>query len=169
MTKDSTQSGYLTKEEVLEWLKAKVEELEIELKALKTILALLDSSSQTLAGEKVEEVKIGRRRVAKIYVGDTYVRASFENPVVLPVEVKEYLRSVEDDIRMLQVRSGVEGELAKLVVKEKPDGSVAEVRIENIQSTVEAIKAKAALKYAIEITYQLIKAKARELGDVELS
>ncbi|MDT7865529.1 MAG: hypothetical protein RRE21_01220 [Desulfurococcales archaeon] len=160
------QEGYLAKEEVLEWLRSRVEELELELKALKTIMAILDSGQQALVGERVEEVKIGRRRVARVYIGDTYVRVVFENPVVLPVEVKEYLRSVEEDIRVLQAKSGVEGELARLLIREKPDGSTAEIRIENLQSTIEAIKAKAALKYSVEVTYQVLKAREREVEEV---
>jgi hypothetical protein len=160
------QEGYLAKEEVLEWLRSRVEELEFELKALKTIMAILDSGQQALVGERVEEVKIGRRRVARVYIGDTYVRVVFENPVVLPVEVKEYLRSVEEDIRVLQAKSGVEGELARLLIREKPDGSTAEIRIENLQSTIEAIKAKAALKYSVEVTYQVLKAREREVEEV---
>jgi len=94
------------------------------------------------------------------------VRVAFENPVVLPVEVKEYLRSVEEDIRVLQAKSGVEGELARLLIREKPDGSTAEIRIENLQSTIEAIKAKAALKYSVEVTYQVLKAREREVEEV---
>jgi hypothetical protein len=160
------QDGYLAKEEVLEWLRSKVEELEFELKALKTIMAILDSGQRALVGERVEEVKIGRRRVARVYIGDAYVRVAFENPVVLPVEVKEYLRSVEEDIRVLQAKSGVEGELARLLIREKPDGSTAEIRIENLQSTIEAIKAKAALKYSVEVTYQVLKAREREVEEV---
>jgi hypothetical protein len=160
------QEGYLAKEEVLEWLRSRVEELELELKALKTIMAILDSGQQALVGERVEEVKIGRRRVARVYIGDTYVRVAFENPVVLPVEVIEYLRSVEEDIRVLQAKSGVEGELARLLIREKPDGSTAEIRIENLQSTIEAIKAKAALKYSVEVTYQVLKAREREVEEV---
>ncbi len=150
------------KEEVLEWLKVKMEELEFELKALKTIMALLDTSQQALIGERIEEVRIGRRRVAKVYIGDTYVRATFESSIVLPLEVKEYLRSVEEDIKVLQAKMGSEGELAKLLIRERPDGAIAEIRIENLQSTIEVIKAKAALKYAVEITYQLLKAKEME-------
>ena len=52
-----SQEGYLTREEVLEWLKSKVEELELELRALKTIAAILDTGQQALVGERVEEVK----------------------------------------------------------------------------------------------------------------
>lgn len=166
MVRSETQRDYLTREEVLEWLRAKVEELELELRALKTIISLLDTSSQVLVGERVEDVKIGRRRIARLHMGDNYVRVVFENPVTLPTEVKEYLRSVEEDIRTLQAKSGAEGELAKLVVKEKPDGAIAEVRIENLQSTIESIKAKAALKYAVEVTYQLLRAREKELEEM---
>jgi len=156
-----------SREEVLEWLRAKIEELELELKFLKGILALLDSSQQVLVGERVEDVKIGRRRVARLHVGEGYVRVTFESPIVLPSEVREYLRSVEEDLRVLQAKSGAEGELARLVVREKPDGSVAEVRLENLQSAIEVIKAKAALKYSVEITYQLLKAREKELESIE--
>jgi len=62
------QEGYLAKEEVLEWLRSRVEELELELKALKTIMAILDSGQQALVGERVEEVKIGRRSLHRRYI-----------------------------------------------------------------------------------------------------
>ncbi len=161
----SSSGDYLTREEVLEWLKVKVEELEFELRALRTIISLLDTTQQALVGERVEDVRIGRRRVARVYIGDTYVRATFESPLTLPVEVREYLKSVEGDLKALQAKTGVEGELARLLIRERPDGSIAEIRIENLQSTIEVIKAKAALKYAIEVTHQLLKAKSKEVEE----
>jgi DnaJ-class molecular chaperone len=162
----SSRDDNLTREEVLEWLKARVGELEFELKVLKTIVALLDTTQKALVGERVEDVKIGKRRVARVYIGDTYVRVAFETPLVMPLEVKEYLKSVEEDLRVLQARTGSEGELARLSIRERPDGSVAEVRIENLQSTIEIVKAKAALKYAVEVAHQLLKAKDREIEEV---
>jgi DnaJ-class molecular chaperone len=162
----SSGDDNLTREEVLEWLKARVGELEFELKVLKTIVALLDTTQKALVGERVEDVKIGKRRVARVYIGDTYVRVAFETPLVMPLEVKEYLKSVEEDLRVLQARTGSEGELARLSIRERPDGSIAEVRIENLQSTIEIVKAKAALKYAVEVAHQLLKAKDREIEEV---
>ncbi len=162
----SSRDDNLTREEVLEWLKARVGELEFELKVLKTIVALLDTTQKALVGERVEDVKIGKRRVARVYIGDTYVRVAFETPLVMPLEVKEYLKSVEEDLRVLQARTGSEGELARLSIRERPDGSIAEVRIENLQSTIEIVKAKAALKYAVEVAHQLLKAKDREIEEV---
>jgi len=162
----SSRDDNLTREEVLEWLKARVGELEFELKVLKTIVALLDTTQKALVGERVEDVKIGKRRVARVYIGDTYVRVAFETPLVMPLEVKEYLKSVEEDLRVLQARTGSEGELARLSIRERPDGSVAEVRIENLESTIEIVKAKAALKYAVEVAHQLLKAKDREIEEV---
>ena len=162
----SSRDDNLTREEVLEWLKARVGELEFELKVLKTIVALLDTTQKALVGERVEDVKIGKRRVARVYIGDTYVRVAFETPLVMPLEVKEYLKSVEEDLRVLQAKTGSEGELARLSIRERPDGSIAEVRIENLQSTIEIVKAKAALKYAVEVAHQLLKAKDREIEEV---
>lgn len=162
----SSRDDNLTREEVLEWLKARVGELEFELKVLKTIVALLDTTQKALVGERVEDVKIGKRRVARVYIGDTYVRVAFETPLVMPLEVREYLKSVEEDLRVLQARTGSEGELARLSIRERPDGSIAEVRIENLQSTIEIVKAKAALKYAVEVAHQLLKAKDREIEEV---
>jgi DnaJ-class molecular chaperone len=162
----SSRDDNLTREEVLEWLKARVGELEFELRVLKTIVALLDTTQKALVGERVEDVKIGKRRVARVYIGDTYVRVAFETPLVMPLEVKEYLKSVEEDLRVLQARTGSEGELARLSIRERPDGSIAEVRIENLESTIEIVKAKAALKYAVEVAHQLLKAKDREIEEV---
>lgn len=169
MTRHSLEEAReLTKEEVLEWLRGKVESLEFELKVFKTILSFLESGQQPLLGEKVEEVKVGRRRVARVFIGEGYVRLSYDTPVVLPNEIKEYLNSVREDIRTLQARSGAEGDLVNLVIRERPDGAVVEVRLENLQSTVEVIKAKAALKYAVEATYQLLKAKEKEFEELEV-
>ncbi|MFN4046226.1 MAG: hypothetical protein ACK4H7_02670, partial [Acidilobaceae archaeon] len=110
MTRHSLEEAReLTKEEVLEWLRGKVESLEFELKVFKTILSFLESGQQPLLGEKVEEVKVGRRRVARVFIGEGYVRLSYDTPVVLPNEIKEYLNSVREDIRALQARSGAEG------------------------------------------------------------
>ncbi|MEM2224457.1 MAG: hypothetical protein QXG64_07805 [Acidilobaceae archaeon] len=159
------QVEYISKEEVVEWLKDEIAKLERRLKALKTILALLETSRDYVIGERVEDVKVGKKKLARIHLGEDYVRLVFETPVALPSEIREYLSSVEEDLRTLQVRSGFEGELAKVSYKEKPEGTIIEVRIDNLQSTIELIKARAALKYAAEATHQLLKAMSKESSE----
>ncbi|MEB3859907.1 MAG: hypothetical protein LRS43_01710 [Desulfurococcales archaeon] len=152
-----------SREEVLEWAKKRIEELEVELRVLKAIVSMIETPGRPVMGEKVEEVKAGRKRIARVYRGDSYVRMVPEVPLPLPIEVKEYLESVVREIRDSQARAGVpEEERAKLYVRERPDQSILEAGIENLYSTIDLIKARAALKYSAELAYQVYKSSQSE-------
>ncbi|MCE4612754.1 MAG: hypothetical protein F7C07_02845 [Desulfurococcales archaeon] len=152
-----------SREEIVEWVKKRIVELEEELRILKSLLSMIESPGRPIMGEKVEEVKAGRRRIARVYRGDSYVRMVPELPLPLPLEVREYLESVVREIRESQARAGVpEDERARLYVKERPDNSVSEVGIENLYSTIDIIKARAALKYSAELAYQVYKSAQEE-------
>jgi DNA-binding protein YbaB len=152
----------VTREELIEYLKARIKELEEELSMLKALLELVEKGSAgsgALPGEKVEEVKVGRRRIAKLYRGESHMRLVFEEPMPLPEEVEAYLKSVEDEIRGAQAKSGAEAQdLAKMTLEEAPGGGVIEIRFTGLYTTIEHLKVRAALKYAAETIYEFVRA-----------
>ncbi len=157
-----SRKEYASKEEIANWIRARIKEVEEELRILKSMLNMIEDTGRLSINEKVEEVKMGKRRIAKMYRGEGYIRVVPEFDGHLPVEVREYLESVKSEIEAGQAKAGVEeDERVQLSVKEKPDNSVAEIRFDNIHTTIEVIKAKAALKYAMEIMYQIQKARIR--------
>ncbi len=157
------KSEFATREELIEWIKQKITILEEELKILKTLLAVVEqgyAEPEVNPSEKVEDVKVGKKVIAKVYRGEGYVRAVPKFPAGLPSDVEEYLEAFVEEIKDKQAREGVEPEdRAVLQVKTRPDGSVAEIRISNISTTLDMLKAKATLKYAIELLYRFYKAR----------
>ncbi|BAN89714.1 hypothetical protein [Aeropyrum camini] len=162
----SSERQLMRREEVLEWIRARIRDLEEEISYYKTILAIVEkgSVSASLPGEKVEEVKVGRRRVARLYKGETHVRIVMEWPMALPEEIEAYLRSVEEELRAVQARTGdIAGEdLATLTIRRLPDGTVEEIVFKGLYTTVEHLKARSALKYAAESMYHINRAMERE-------
>ncbi len=153
---------YASKEEILEWAKGRIRELEAELRVLRSIVSLLeDDVARPNVAEKVEEIKFGKRKIARLFQGDNYVRVVPLFRYILPVEVKEYLSSLEEEIRSLQARHGTGDESIILIIKDRPDGSIAEIRFENLYTTLEVLKVKAALRYSMEIMYQLYRASEK--------
>lgn len=162
MSRTEGQAGR-TREELVLWLREEIAQLEQRLQALRSLLALLDQRELSpLLGERVEEVKSGRRRIARVMTGENYVRVLFDEPLRIPGEIREYLATIEQELRALQARAGEE-ELAKVSYREL-EGAVVEVRIEPLFTTVEILKARAALKYSAEAAYQLLRAMEREQG-----
>ncbi|AFZ71239.1 hypothetical protein Calag_1541 [Caldisphaera lagunensis DSM 15908] len=165
---DQTTEKAISKEELIEWLRKRIDELKDEMKMLETLLSYIEDSSRQNLNEKGEEVKLGRRRLGKIYRGESYVRLVPDIPIPLPQELKEYLETVEGELRTTQIKNGLqEQEQAKLVIKERPDASIAEIRFENLTTTIEILKAKAALKYTAEVAYQIYKAQNKNEGEEE--
>ncbi len=162
MSQAESRREHASKEEIIGWLKNRIKEVEDELRILRSMLSMVEDTGRLSVNEKVEDVKLGKKRIAKIYRGDSYIRIIPEFSSPLPLEVEEYLESVKNEIETSQAKSGLgEEERVQLAIKEKPDNSIAEIRFENIYTTIEMIKAKAALKYAVEIMYQIYKAKAK--------
>ncbi|MCS7106952.1 MAG: hypothetical protein NZ902_02475 [Acidilobaceae archaeon] len=160
MSRTEGQAGR-TREELVLWLREEIASLEQRLEAMRALLALLEQRELSPAlGERVEEVKVGRRRIARVMTGEDYVRVVFEEPMKVPQEIREYLGTIEQELRALQARAGEE-ELAKLKYNEV-NGSVVEIRYDQLYTTVETLKARAALKYAAEAAYHLLKAMERE-------
>jgi hypothetical protein len=150
----------VTKEDLVDYLKKRLEELKEETKMIETLLNYIQDTGKQNINEKVEEVKIGRRRLGKIYRGESYVRLVPEIPIPLPQELKEYLETVEGELRSSQMKSGIQDQdQARLVIKERPDASISEIRFEGLNTTIEMLKAKAALKYSAEVAYQIYKAQ----------
>lgn len=147
----------ISKGEAIELLKKEIRRLERKLAAYRAILQMLEGGEEA-SQEKGEEIRVGRKRVGRLVVGEDFVKLIIEAPQ-LPQLVAEYLNGLEKDLRELQMRSGTaEGEsLAKISVKERHNE--VEVRIDNIYTTIELIKAKAGLKYAAEATHEIMKAK----------
>ncbi|MCE4625507.1 MAG: hypothetical protein F7C35_06555 [Desulfurococcales archaeon] len=152
-----------SKEELIEYLKRRIEELKSELRILATILAMLEPASVEEPidpSERVEDVKVSRRVIAKLGQGEDYVRLVPKFPTVLPVDIKSYIESVVEEIAERQAKDGVAPEeRARLKVKEGPDGILREARIVNLYTPLEKVKAKAALRYAGELLYQIYRKK----------
>ena len=162
-------SRLASREEVLEYLRRRIKELEQELSVLRALLELAEKggiSSGALPGEKVEDVRVGRRRVAKLYRGETHMRLVFEEPMPMPEEVEAYLRSVEEEIRGQQARRGdLESEEMARLSFDEASGGVVEVRFTGIYSTIEHLKVRAALKYAAETIYEFVRASRAKGGE----
>jgi len=156
---------YLSKEEVISWIKQRLEELENEIRILRSILAHYEqaSSGRISPDEKVEEIKAGRRRIARLYIGENYIRLVPEFDVVLVGDLKEYLEETVEEIKAKQSREGIdERDQVKLIIKEKATGGVREIIISNIEGISEIIKSKAALKYIAELAWDIYKARDRD-------
>ena len=153
------------RERIIEYLKNRVRELEEELEVLRRLLELAEkgAAADALPGERLEEIKVGRKRVARLFKGDSYMRLVFEEPVPLPEEVEAYLRSVEEELREQQAKSGdVEGDaLARMSLEYGPGGGVVEVRFSGLYTTIDHLKVRAALKYAAETVHVIVKARSR--------
>ncbi len=156
----------VSKEDLEAFLRKRVQELEEELRTLKALLEYIEDAGKLSPTERAEDVKVGRRRVARVLRGESYVRAVPEVPMALPREVREYLQTVEAEIRAYQAKSDA-GEGVKLVIRERPDGTVAEVKFDGLFTTLEVLKAKAALKYAMETAYEVYRAQLRSKGAEE--
>jgi hypothetical protein len=158
----------LSKSELEEWLRNRIMNLEEELKYLKALLAIISGEEsieqdprRVRPGERVEEVRAGRRKIARVFKGEDYVRLAALEPMILPSEVRAYLEDVVSEIRAEQARNGLESELAKLEVRLHNDNSLKEIVIYNLRNALEIIKAKAALKHVAEVAWQYTKATSQ--------
>jgi hypothetical protein len=155
------KKDFASKEEIIEYLKRRIEELENELKILRTILARYEPAAMPERfdpNEKLEDVKVGRKTIARIGVGEDYVRAIFRFQTGLPSDIRSYLERISEEIADKQALEGIPPEeRTKLEVKEYPEGLVRELSFTNLYGPLERVKAKAALKYAVELLYQLSK------------
>ena len=160
--------GTVTAEEVIEYVKRRIEELERELAILRSLLVMLGASETEEPidfdpNEKTEEVKISRKVIAVIGIGSDYVRVVPKFQASLPREVEDYLASVVEEIAERQARQGVEEEeRASLEVRAAPSGEVREIRITRVTTPLEKVKAKAALKYVMELTYQISRKSRKQ-------
>lgn len=159
-----SERSSLSKEEIIAWLRSKIDELENEIRTLKSILELMEGGESWKPGERPEEVKIGRRKIAILYRGDYYVRIVPQYPMPDIPEIRSYLEHILNEIREIQARTGVETgeELAKLNIKNDPEGLITEILFENLYSAVELLKAKAALKHSTEVGWHIYKARDKE-------
>lgn len=161
------EKGAVDRLELLEWVRRRIQELEDELRKLKAIQELLEGGGGAEPGESSEDVKLGRRRIGRLFRGESRVRLVFEDPQYVPEEVEAYLRSVEDDIRASQAAAGdlAPDEMVRLELKRSPDGRVVEIRFEGVHTTIEHLKARAALKYAAETIYLIARARVKGGGE----
>ncbi len=152
-----------SKEELITWLKSRIEELENEIRMLRSMLDLLEGGEGWKPGEKPEELKVGRKRIGVVYRGEYYVRIVPQYPMPDVPEIRSYLEEILNEIKEIQARSGAESgdELAKLTIKTSPEGHIIEISYENLYSAVEILKAKAALKHAVEVGWEIYKANSR--------
>lgn len=151
-----------TREEAVEWVKRRIEELEEELSVLRRILEELEGHPKPSIDERVEDVKIGRRRVAKLYRGEKHARLVLEGNWPIPEELMSYLEEIVEEIRERQLASGVSPEEAvRLDVRGR------EIRVEGLHTTIEHLKVRAALKYIAESVYVLARRASRPEEEVE--
>ncbi len=157
-----------SRSDVEQWIRDRIAELEEEISYLKALLAMLTGGQDGGAdprrvrpGERVEEVRVGRRKIARVFKGEDYVRLAPLEPLALPPEARAYLEEVVSEIRAEQARSGHEESLARLEVRESEEKGLLEARIEGLKNTLEVIKAKAALKHVAEVAWQYTKALSR--------
>lgn len=149
--------------ELLALVRRRVERLERELRLWRQLLELLEGGDGWRPGEKPEEVKVGRTRVAVIYRGEDYVRMVPSVRVPDARDVRSYLEEILSEIREMQAR-GDAPTLARLEVRRGPDGSIAEILYSDLHSAVELLKAKAALKHVAHLAWEIIKAQKRNGG-----
>ncbi len=151
-----------SREEIIGWVRSRIEELENELRILKSILSMMEGGGGARPGERVEEVRIGRRRIARLYRGEDYVRLVPEFPMALTGDVRSYLEGIVAEITETQARQGIpEEERARLDVKESLNGSIAEIHVGGLDFTLAVLKARAALKFIAETAWEVHKAQRR--------
>ncbi|MEB2835674.1 MAG: hypothetical protein GSR80_000610 [Desulfurococcales archaeon] len=149
------------------WVRGRIAELEEELEALRGILEVLEGGGdpgRPRPGERVEEVRVGRRRIARVFKGEDYVRLAPLEPLALPPEARAYLEEVVSEIRAEQARDPSRAPEARLELREDPGGGLLEARIEGLGGVLELVKAKTALKHAAEAAWQYTRAARRAGG-----
>jgi hypothetical protein len=151
------------------WLQERIAELEEELSYLRRILEALGGQAdppdprRARPGERVEEVKVGRRKIARVFKGEDYVRLAPLEALALPKEARSYLENIVSEIRAEQAR-GWEDATAKLEIREDPVKGLVEARIEGLRNALEVIKAKAALKHVADVAWHYTRAASRSRG-----
>ncbi len=156
------QEKLLSRSELVSWVRARLESLEEECRVLRSLLAELEGRGATARreAEKSEWVLAGKRKIARIYYTGSYVRLEPGFPARPPEEAIVYLERVVAGIRERQAEEGIPPEeQARLRVEEGDDGVLVEARIEGLHSTIDFLRAKAALKYLAEISWELYKAQ----------
>ncbi len=162
------ESRSASREEVIEWVRARIRELEEELRILKGLLALLEGGSGgARPGERIEEVRVGRRRIARLYRGEGYLRLAPEYPMTVTSEARAYLEEVVSEIAERQARDEIpEEEQARLEIRRAPDGAISEIRVEGLHGTLDYLKARAALKYVAEHSYDVYRAQRKAADEI---
>jgi len=151
----------LSKKEVVERLRARLVELEEEIRLVKSLLALLDEEpSKPKAHEKAIDVKVGRKKVATIFVGpnNSYLRLVPEGEPPLASDVLTYLEKLISELRDKQkTLYPLEDEenLISLEVKQGPRGGVREIIVTGIKDMREYVRVWAALEYVGEALAEL--------------
>jgi hypothetical protein len=155
--------------ELLAWLREEIDRCEERLSMLRRILALVERDGgdadplATRPGETLEIVKNGKRRIARLFRGEDYVRLAPVERLALPREAREYLETVVEEIRGEQARRGEAR--AELKLREDPVRGVIEILITGLDATLHMLKAKAALKHTAEVAWQYTKARRRKERD----
>ncbi len=150
----------ITSDDLRLWLKRKIAELEEEIQYYKVMLSVIDGAvpvSPPMPGEKSEDLKIGKKRIGTIYRGEGYVRGSPNFKAFLIDDLKDYLNGVVNEIKLSQ---GDEASIT-LDIRENPDGSIREIRVEGLQSTIEELRVIGAIKYVIQTLYHQYKASMK--------
>jgi len=150
----------ITSDDLRLWLKRKIAELEEEIQYYKVMLSIIDGAvpvSPPMPGEKSEDLKIGKKRIGTIYRGEGYVRGSPNFKAFLTDDLKDYLNGVVNEIKLSQ---GDEASI-NLDIRENPDGSIREIRVEGLQSTIEELRVIGAIKYVIQTLYHQYKASMK--------
>jgi len=153
-SKDREAGGeLLSKREVVERLRARLVELEDEIRLVKSLLALLEEEpTKPKAHEKAIDLKLGRKKVATIFEGPdkTYLRLVPEGEPPLARDILAYLENLVAELRNKQkTLNPLEDEenLISLEVRQGPRGGVREIVVSGIKDTREYVRVRAALEY----------------------
>lgn len=142
-------------EHALGLIRKRIRELEEELEALKTIYAELAGADP---GEYVEDVVADGETIARVYIGEDYVRMMLLAIPELSEETKKYL---EEKVRMIRDAQRMRGEnpeaTATILYPPDPSSWHPTIMIEGLHGVDDVKKAKSALEYAALTEWDLRK------------
>ena len=146
-------------DELIAFLKEEIERCEERIRFYKELLMRLQPNGWKV-GEKIEEVREKRKKYGMIYMGEDYVRAVPNFPMPRVAEIENYIKNMVNEIREMQARIGGDGPLAKYEIEGDP--IVQEIKISNLFTAVEKVRAKAFLKTALMSGYEIYEAQQKK-------
>ena len=154
----------LSREDVVQRLRERLVELEEEIRLIKSILALLGEERRPpRPDERVEEIRQGKKKIGVLYIGKDYVRMVPEGEAIVTEDLRVYLESLVEELRLRQKRMGIisdDEEGISLEIKTGPGGELYEIVVSGIRDTREFVKVHAALRYTATVLYEIASRRA---------